>query len=79
MRRFCLSKATPEGSPENHLVFLGNFIAPWLGHECPETTNVYLQFDLALKEKALAKTMPARIPPAQYRPEDSPVQFLNAL
>ena len=44
-----------------------------------QTTDVYIQIDLALKEKAFAKTIPARVPPAQHRPEDSPVKFLNAL
>jgi site-specific recombinase XerD len=33
-------------------------IALWLGHESIETTHVYLQADLALKEKALGKLDP---------------------
>jgi len=33
-------------------------IALWLGHESAETTMIYLQADLALKEKILAKTKP---------------------
>ncbi len=33
-------------------------IALWLGHESIETTHVYLETDLALKEKALAKLDP---------------------
>jgi integrase/recombinase XerD len=33
-------------------------IALWLGHESIETTQIYLDADLALKEKALAKTAP---------------------
>jgi len=31
-------------------------IALWLGHESIETTNVYLEIDLAHKEQALPKT-----------------------
>jgi len=31
-------------------------IALWLGHESIETTQIYLDADLALKQKALAKT-----------------------
>ena len=31
-------------------------IALWLGHESPETTQIYLHADLALKEKALARS-----------------------
>jgi integrase/recombinase XerD len=33
-------------------------IALWLGHESIETTQIYLDADLALKEKALAKMTP---------------------
>jgi hypothetical protein len=35
-------------------------IALWLGHESVETTQIYLDADLALKEQALKK---ARRPP----------------
>jgi integrase/recombinase XerD len=33
-------------------------IALWLGHEDVQTTHVYLQADLAMKEKALDKLAP---------------------
>ena len=35
-------------------------IALWLGHESVETTQIYLDADLALKEQALAKTNPVK-------------------
>ena len=35
-------------------------IALWLGHESVETTQIYLDADLALKEQALAKTQPVK-------------------
>ena len=54
-------------------------IALWLGHESPETTNIYLQANLALKEKALAKTKPHNVKAGRYRPGDKLLQFLNAL
>ena len=54
-------------------------IALWLGHESPETTQIYLQANMALKERALAKTKPANVQPGRYRPEDSLVRFLNGL
>lgn len=54
-------------------------IALWLGHESPETTQIYLQADLALKEKALAKTKPLNVKTGRYRPSDSLLQFLNSL
>jgi len=33
-------------------------IALWLGHESVETTHIYLEADLAMKEQILAKTNP---------------------
>jgi site-specific recombinase XerD len=54
-------------------------IALWLGHESPETTQIYLQASLALKEKALEKTKPANVQPGRYQPQDRLVRFLNAL
>ena len=54
-------------------------IALWLGHESVETTYIYLHADLALKEKAMARTTPGNIPPKRYRPEDEVLAFLNAL
>jgi site-specific recombinase XerD len=54
-------------------------IALWLGHESIETTHVYLHADLALKEKALARTHPSGVKPGRYRPGDALLQFLEAL
>jgi site-specific recombinase XerD len=54
-------------------------IALWLGHESIETTQIYLDADLALKEKALARTVPLRTSPGRYRPGDRLLAFLKAL
>jgi integrase/recombinase XerD len=56
-------------------------IALWLGHESIETTQIYLDADLALKEKALAKTTPvAEAKTARrYRPDDKLLAFLKSL
>ena len=54
-------------------------IALWLGHENVETTQIYLHADLALKERALARTTPAHVTPGRYRPPDALVAFLEAL
>lgn len=54
-------------------------IALWLGHESAETTMIYLQADLALKEKILAKTKPLNVKAGRYRPGDNLLQFLNEL
>jgi site-specific recombinase XerD len=54
-------------------------IALWLGHEQAETTQIYLHADLALKEKALARTTPTNTKPGRYRPPDQLLAFLEAL
>jgi len=56
-------------------------IALWLGHESIETTQMYLDADLALKEKAMSKTTPLpggeSIP--RFRPDDRLLAFLKNL
>ena len=54
-------------------------IALWLGHEFAETTQIYLNTNLALKKKILAKTTPHEGRPGSYRPNDQLLAFLNAL
>ncbi len=54
-------------------------IALWLGHESPETTDVYLHADMRLKEKALARTEPLGAKPTRYRPDDKLLAFLEGL
>jgi integrase/recombinase XerD len=54
-------------------------IALWLGHEQAETTQIYLHADLALKERALARTKPPNATPGRYRPPDNLLAFLEAL
>ena len=54
-------------------------IALWLGHEQVETTQMYLHADLALKERALARTKPLDSKPGRYRPPDALLRFLDGL
>jgi site-specific recombinase XerD len=54
-------------------------IALWLGHESIETTQIYLDANLALKEQVLAKTTPPGGTPGRYRPGDKLLAFLNSL
>lgn len=55
-------------------------IALWLGHESVATTQIYFDANLALKEKALAKTTSAKTQPgARYRPGDKLLAFLKSL
>jgi site-specific recombinase XerD len=54
-------------------------IALWLGHESIETTQIYLDASLAMKEQALAKTTPLLGRPGRYQPGDRLMEFLNGL
>lgn len=54
-------------------------IALWLGHESVETTQMYLDTDLAMKERALARTVPLHVRSGRFRPRDSLLAFLEGL
>ena len=54
-------------------------IALWLGHESIETTHVYLQADLAMKEKALGKLGPIEGEWKRFRADDPLLAFLASL
>lgn len=54
-------------------------IALWLGHERVDTTQIYLHADLALKERALARTTPPNTRPGRYHAPDALLAFLEEL
>lgn len=54
-------------------------IALWLGHESVETTQIYLEATLAMKEQALAKATPLNGRSSRYRPGDQLLGFLRSL
>jgi site-specific recombinase XerD len=54
-------------------------IALWLGHENIETTHMYLQADLAMKEKALEKLDPLEGGWKRFQADDPLLTFLNSL
>ncbi|MFC5107266.1 tyrosine-type recombinase/integrase [Kibdelosporangium philippinense] len=54
-------------------------IALWLGHESVATTQIYVHADLALKERALARTAPIEATPGRYQPTDTIMAFLDNL
>lgn len=56
-----------------------SLIAIWLGHESLETTQIYLDANLAMKEEILAKTRPVESKPGRYQPDDQLLSFLKAL
>lgn len=55
-------------------------IALWLGHESTTTTHRYVEADLAMKEKALARLQEPDTQLCRYHPpDDALMQFLQAL
>ena len=54
-------------------------IALWLGHESPSTTHMYVEADLAMKERALARLKPPEVRASRYRPPKALMQFLQSL
>jgi len=54
-------------------------IALWLGHESIETTQIYLDADLELKQRVLDLVTPLNGKPGRYRPDDKLLAFLRSL
>jgi hypothetical protein len=49
------------------------------GHESVTTTQIYLQADMTLKQRALDRTTPLSSTPGRYKPPDKLLAFLEAL
>ncbi len=65
-----------------HLLQAGvdiSVIALWLGHESPVTTHQYVEADLAMKERALARLQEPDSSIQRYRAPDSLLDFLKTL
>lgn len=54
-------------------------IALWLGHENPTTTHQYMETNLAMKEKTLAKLQDPNTAIRQFRASESLIEFLKKL
>ncbi|MDO8767350.1 MAG: integrase [Burkholderiaceae bacterium] len=54
-------------------------IALWLGHESPTTTHHYVEVDLAMKDRALARMQEPDAKIRRYTAPDSLLAFLKAL
>jgi site-specific recombinase XerD len=54
-------------------------IALWLGHESPATTHGYVEADLEMKERALAKIQAPTSAKGRYHPPDRLLEFLSSL
>lgn len=65
-----------------HLLQAGvdlSVIALWLGHENIVTTHQYLEADLRMKEKTLAKLQSPSLQSARYKPSNKRLSFLEGL
>ena len=56
-----------------------NVITLWLGHESMTTTHRYVEADLTMKEKALARLEAPHTTTRRFRAPDSLMRFLQAL
>jgi site-specific recombinase XerD len=56
-----------------------SMIAIWLGHESVETTQVYLDANLAIKREILERTRPINGRLGRYRPGDRLLRYLQSL
>jgi len=56
-----------------------NVIALWLGHESTNTTHRYVEADLTMKEKALARLEAPRTKMRRFRAPDTLMRFLETL
>lgn len=54
-------------------------IALWLGHESPTTTHHYVEADLAMKERALARLQEPEAKNNRYHASDALLEFLKTL
>jgi integrase len=54
-------------------------IALWLGHESPTTTHNYVEADLAMKDRALARLQEPKAKMRRYRAPESLLEFLRRL
>jgi len=77
-----ISPHTVRHTTAMHLLQAGvdiTVIALWLGHESPITTHHYVEADLAMKERALARLQEPDTALRRFRATDSLVQFLKTL
>jgi len=56
-----------------------NVVALWRGHESTTTTHSYVEADLAMKQRALARLQPPDTKMRRYKPPDALMRFLQTL
>ena len=82
LQKRAISPHTIRHTTAMHLLQSGveiSVIAMWLGHESPTTTHQYVEADLAMKEKALARLQDPAIPARRFKATESLLEFLKNL
>lgn len=82
LRQKRVSPHTIRHSTATHLLQAGvslAVIALWLGHESVETTHIYVEADLRMKEQALQKLAPYDAPVSRFKADDPLLEFLASL
>jgi integrase/recombinase XerD len=82
LRRRRISPHTVRHTTAMHLLQSGvdiTVIALWLGHESIETTHLYVEADLAMKEETLGKLQPLSVSRSRYRATNNLLTFLKSL
>jgi site-specific recombinase XerD len=82
LRKRHISPHTIRHTTAMHLLQSGvdiSVIALWLGHESPTTTHHYVEADLAMKDRALARMQEPDSKIRRYKAPDSLLAFLKAL
>ena len=77
-----VSPHTVRHSTAMHLLQAGvdlSVIALWLGHESITTTHIYVEADLAMKERALSAVQAPSVKPLRFRPTEDVLAFLEGL
>lgn len=82
LRKRKVSPHTFRHTTAMHLLQAGvdiTVIAMWLGHESPTTTHAYVEANLAMKERALAKLQEIPSKARRFRASDHLLDFLDHL
>jgi len=82
LRQRRISPHTLRHTTAMHLLQAGvmpEVISLWLGHESPNTTHLYVEADLAMKEKALRRLRSPNVHPVRFQAKGSLLRFLERL
>jgi site-specific recombinase XerD len=82
LEKRAISPHTIRHTTAMHLLQSGveiSVIALWLGHESPTTTHQYVEADLVMKEKALARLQDPDVPARRFKATESLLEFLKGL